>query len=100
MRLLINILSQTELAIGTHVTITKTYTLISDVDRGVENINSAVSDVHHDVSNIQAIVVNICAAISDMRREMQKREEGTDEKNRTVSGTRAIHVTEQTLTGV
>jgi len=99
-RLLLNIHPQTELAIGTHVTVTETHALVSGVDRSVENINSTVSDVHHDVSNIHAIVANIHTVISDMRREMQKREEGTDDKNRTVSDTHTIHTIKQTLTVV
>jgi len=83
-RLWLNVLPQAELAIGTHVTVMKTHAL--------------VSDVHHDVSNINAVVANIHTVISDMRRELQKREEGSDDKNRTVGGTRTIHVTERTLT--
>jgi len=99
-QLLLNILSQAELAIDTHVTVTKTHALVSDVHRGVENINSTVSDVHYDVENIHVIVANIHAVISDMRREMQKREEGADDRNRMVRDTRANHVSEKTLTTV
>jgi len=97
-RLVLNIFSQAELAIGTHVTVVNTHALVSGVHHGVENINSTVSDVHHGVSNIHVIVANIHSVISDMRREMQKREEGTDERNRMVSDSGAIHAAEQTLT--
>jgi len=85
-RLLLNILYQTELAIDTHITVTKTHAL--------------VSDVHHDVENVHAIVANIQAVISDMRQEMQKREKGADDRNRMVRDTRANRVAEQTLTAI
>jgi len=96
-RLLLNILPQTELAIDTHVTVTKAHALVSDVHRGVGNIDSTVSGVHQDVENIHVIVANIQAVISDVRQEIQKREEGVDDQNRIVCDTRANRVTEQTL---
>jgi len=99
-RLLLNILPQTELAIDTHVTVTKTHALVSDAHRSVGNMNSTVSDVHHDVENIHAIVANIQAVISDMRQEMQKREEGADDQNQMVRDTRVNHVAEKTLTTI
>ena len=86
MRLLLNILPQAELAIGTHITVTKTHDL--------------VSDVHHDVENIHVIVANIQAVLSDMRQETQKREEGADDQNQMVRGTRANRVAEKTLTTI
>ena len=87
--------SQTELAIDTHVTVTKTHALVSDVHRDVGNINSTVSDVHHGVENIHVIVANIQAVIFDMHQEIQKREEGADDQNRMVRGTRVNHVAEK-----
>ena len=86
MRLLLNTLPQTELAIDTHVTVTKTHAL--------------VFDVHHDVEDIHITVANIHAVISDMRQEIQKREEGADDQNRMVRDTRANHVAEKTLTTI
>jgi len=76
-RPLLNIHCQTELAINTQVT--------------VVNIHTLVSDVHQNVANTHTIV-------SDIRRDMLKREEGTDHKNRMVSGIRTICVAELTLT--
>jgi len=92
-RLLLDILSQTELAIDTHVTVTKTHALVSDVHHDVGNINSTVSDVHHGVENIQAI-------LSDMRQEIQKRKEGPDDQNRMVRDTCANRIAEKILTTI
>ena len=47
--------------------------------------------------NTHVTVVNTLTVVSDMRRDMPKREEGGDGQNRTVSYTHALHVTGWTL---
>jgi len=75
---------QTELAINTHVTVVNTHTL--------------VSDVHHDVANTHTIAANTHTIVSEIHRSVLNREEGIDDKNRTVSDTRALYITKQILT--
>ena len=70
---------QTELAIHTHVTVVNTHTL--------------VSDVHHDVANTRTIAANTHTIVSEIHRSVVKREEGIDDKDRTVSDTRSLHIT-------
>ena len=60
--------------------------------------HALVSDVHHDVATTRAIVINTHIIVSNMCRNMLKREEGDDGQTRTISDTRVIHAAERTLT--
>jgi len=63
----------------------------------VVNTHILVSDVHHDVANTHTIVANTHSIVSDMRRDMLKREEGTDDQSLTVSVSRVSHLAEYTF---
>ena len=118
-RRLLNVRSQTELAITTNVVVSdihhevvNTQTVVSDVYRGVLNAETIVSDVHHDVATTQTIVSDVHQGmvdtrvmvselqqgVADIQRTMVKGQEGPDGRNRSVSVAHASFIAESTLT--
>jgi len=72
--------------VDTHTAVVNTHVLVSDVRLGVSELNNNVTN-----TNI---------ALSNIHREILKREEGTDSQQRMVRDTHALCVTEQIFTTI
>ena len=79
--LLLTLHFQTELTINTHVA-------VSEIHHDVVNTRTIVSELGHNVTSTQIMV-------SDIHRTMVKGQEGGDDNDLLVSGTRAEPTTEQ-----
>ena len=92
---------QTELAINTNMVVSDvrhdvltTRTVVSDVHHDITNIHTVVSDaqtivadVRHDVANTHTVVSDTHVIVSDIYRTIVENQEGTGDKNQSVSVT-------------
>lgn len=83
--------SQTELGLNMYVT-------VSDVRDGVTKTHTVVSEVQHDVVDTRIVVADTHAIVSDIRCKMLGSQEGTEDQNQWVSDTRVTSTTKYMLT--
>jgi methyl-accepting chemotaxis protein len=85
--LLLTQYSQTELAINTHVTVSNTHSIISELGQNVTSTHAIVSELGQNITGMHTMV-------SDIHRTMVKIQEDSGGINPLVSETRTLPITE------
>lgn len=96
LRLLLSILSQTELRVNTHPTVPSIHTTVPNVRRDIPNAENTVLNVHHDVLNIHPVVSGARGDITNTHTtasDTPKSREDVGDQNQAVSIVYALTVT-------
>ena len=79
---------QTELALHTHIAVSDTHEIVSNIREGCVNTHEIVSDIREGFMNTHELV-------SDMHRTMLKDQQGADVKNQTVGNHGILSIIEK-----